>query len=335
MPIRTLIQLFCIVCLSTGLLAQAKEADLRVVATQSLEGDTKWDYLSFEPGSHHLFITHGDRVDVFDTLDKKVIGAIPNTLGVHGVALAPELDRGYTSNGLSSTVTTFELSSLRVLSALPTEKKPDAIIFDPATKRVFVANGDSGTLTVLDALTNRLIGTVTIGGKLEFQAVDGIGRLFVNVEDRNALVVVDTAKLLVTATYDISAACESPTGLSIDAQSSRLFVGCRNKKMAVVNGNTGTILASVSVGNGCDATAYDPVLKQAYASSGDGTITVVNAETYAVDQVVATRPTARTLALDPVLHILYLVSAEIEGSAPDVGRPKLKSGSFQLLTIDH
>ena len=188
-----------------------------MVTWQPIEGDTKWDYLSFEPISHHLFITHGDRVEVYDTLEKKVIGAIPNTLGVHGVALAPELDRSYTSNGLSSTVTTFELSSLHVLGTLPTEKKPDAIIFDPATRRVFVANGNSGTLTVIDALTNRVVGTVTIGGKLEFQAVDGKGRLFVNVEDRNALVVVDTAKLTVTANYDMSEACESPTGVTCGA----------------------------------------------------------------------------------------------------------------------
>ena len=300
---------------------------------QSLEGDTKWDYLSFEPGSHHLFITHGDRVDVFDTLGKQVIGAVTNTLGVHGVALATELDRGYTSNGLSSTVTIFELSSLRVLGTLPTEKKPDAIIYDAATKRVFVANGDSGTLTVIDALNNRIIDTVAIGGKLEFQAVDGRGILYVNVEDRNLLVVVDTASLTVIAKHDISAGCDSPTGLSIDAPGGRLFVGCRNQKMAVVDGKTGTILASLPVGRGCDATAYDPVLKRAYASSGDGTMTVVDGDTYAVEQVIATQPTARTLALDSVRHILYAVAAEIETPGAEGVRPKLKPGSFQLLTI--
>jgi len=330
---KSIPRFFSILLLFSVVLSQAMASDFHVVSQQPVEGDTKWDYLSFEPSSHRLFITHGDRVDVYDTLDKKVIGAVPNTPGVHGVALAPELDRGYTSNGLSSTVTTFELSSLRVLGTLPTEKKPDAIIFDPATKRVFVANGNSGTLTVIDALSNRVVGTVAIGGKLEFQAVDAKGRLFVNVEDRNALVVVDTAKLTVTATYDLSAACESPTGLSIDAQSSRLFVGCRNQKMAVVDGNTGTILASVAVGKGCDATAYDPVLKQAYASSGDGTMTVVNGESYAIEQVVATLPTARTLALDPAQHVLYLVAAEIEAPAVGDGRPKLRPGSFQLVTV--
>ena len=333
MSIQKIVRLACILCLATAALAQAAEADLRVVSRQMLEGDTKWDYLSFEPERDHLFITHGDRVDLYDTLKKEVIGTIPNTLGVHGVALAPELDHGYTSNGLSSTVTIFELSSLRVLGTLPTEKKPDAIIYDSSTKRVFVANGDSGTLTVIDALTNRVIDTVAIGGKLEFQAVDGRGRLYVNVEDRNVLAVVDTASLTVIAKHDISAGCDSPTGLSIDAPSSRLFVGCRNQKMAVVHGKTGAILASLPVGKGCDATAYDSVLMRVYASSGDGTLTVVDGETYVIELVVSTQPTARTLALDPVMHMLYAVAAEVETSGADGVRPKLKSGSFQLLTI--
>lgn len=333
MSIQTLLRTLSVLLVLSGVVAPAQAADLHLVSQQAIEGDTKWDYLSFEPSSHRLFITHGNRVDVFDTREKKVIGAIPNTLGVHGVALAPELDRGYTSNGLTSTVTIFELTSLRVLGTLPTEKKPDAIIFDPATNRVFVANGDSGTLTVIDALTSRVIGTVSIGGKLEYQAVDGKGRLYVNVEDRNVLTVIDSQKLTVISKYDISAGCNAPTGLSIDAQTGRLFLGCRNQRMAVVDGNTGVILASLPIGKGCDATAYDPALQQAYASSGDGTISVVNAETYAVEQMVATRPTARTLALDSVQHVLYSVSAEIEALAADGAGPKLKPGSFQLLTV--
>ncbi len=333
MSIQTLCRIFSIFLLLSGVASHAQTSDLRLVSQQQIPGDTKWDYLSFEPSSHRLFITHGDRVDVFDTSDKRVIGTIPNTLGVHGVALAPELDRGYTSTGLSSTVTIFELSSLRVLGTLPTEKKPDAIIYDPATKRVFVANGDSGTLTVIDALANRIIDTVAIGGKLEFQAVDGKGRLYVNVENRNVLAVIDTKNLRVLAQFDVSAGCNAPTGLSIDAQTGRLFLGCRNQRMAVVDGTTGVILASLPVGMGCDATAYDPALKQAYASSGDGTITVLNSETYAIEQVIATQPTARTLALDPALHILYSVSAEIEAPGVDGARPKLKVGSFQLLTV--
>ena len=333
MQIQTFTKCFSLLLFSLVALAQAHAADFRVIAKQPIVGDTKWDYLSFESHSNRLFITHGDQVDVFDTGEKKLVGSILGTAGVHGVALAPELNRGYTSNGISSTVTIFELSSLKVLGTLPTEKKPDAIIFDAHTRRVFVANGDSGTLTVVDAVTNQVIGTVAIGGKLEFEAVDGKGRLFVNVEDKNVLAVVDTKNLTVTAMHDISSACDSPTGLSIDSATERLFVGCRNQKMAVVDGLTGNILASVPVGKGCDATAFDPLLKQAFASSGDGTLTVLNTETYRVVQVVQTQTTARTVALDPTHHLLYLVAAEIETPVVEGVRPKLKPGTFQLLTV--
>ena len=333
MRIQTVAQILSCLVLLFGATCPAIASDLRVVSQQAIEGDTKWDYLNYEPASHRLFITHGDRVDVFDTGGKRVVGTIANTQGVHGVALAPELDRGYTSNGLSRTVTIFELSSLRVLGTLPTEMKPDAIVFDPATKRVFVANGNSGTLTVIDALLNRVIGTVTIGGKLEFQAVDGKGRLFVNVEDKNVLAVIDTKKMAVVAQHDISAGCHSPTGLSIDVQTGRLFVGCRNQKMAVVAGDTGRILASVPVGKGCDATAYDAELQQAYASSGDATITVIRGDNFAIEQVIPTVPTARTLALDPVQHVLYLVAAEVDEQGANDTKPKLKAGTFKLLTV--
>jgi len=318
---------------AVGALAGANAADLRVIARQSLDGDTKWDYLSIDAGNHRLFITHGDRVDVFDTQANKVVGVVPNTPGVHGVALAPELNRGYTSNGLNSTVTVFELSSLKVLGTLPTEKKPDAIVYDALTKRVFAANGDSGTLTVIDALSSQVIATIQVGGKLEFQAVDGKGLLYVNVEDKNLLAVVDTVRLRVINRHDISPACESPTGLSIDAPSHRLFIGCRNEKMAVVDGLAGVILASIPVGKGCDATAYDAMLNQAYASSGDGTLTVLNAQTYQVEQTLKTQPTARTTVLDPIQHQLYLVAADVETPGTDGMRPKLTAGTFKLLTV--
>ncbi len=333
MRISTCAKCFSVLLFSLVAIAQANAAEFRVIAKLPLAGSTKWDYLSFEPSSNRLFITHGDRVDVFDTSEKKLVGSIPDTVGVHGVAIASKLNRGYTSNGVSSTVTIFELSSLKVLGTLPTGKKPDAIIFDAHTNRVFVANGDSGTLTVIDALASQLVGTIVIGGKLEFEAVDGKGRLFVNVEDKNVLAVIDTEKLAVTAMLDISSECDSPTGLSIDAAKERLFVGCRNQKMAVVDGLTGSIIASVPVGKGCDATDFDPFLKQAYASSGDGTLTVLNTETYRVEQVVQTQTTARTVALDPLHHVLYLVAAEIEAPAGEGVRPNLKPGTFQLLTV--
>ncbi len=327
--------LFCgsLLLAAPATMALADGPAFHVTSRQALAGDTKWDYLSFDSASHRLFIAHSDHVDVFDTEQKKLVGSVDNTAGVHGVALAPELDRGYTSNGASSTVTIFELSTLRVLGALPTEKKPDAIVYDPFSQRVFVANGDSGTLTVVDAKTGKLVATIAVGGQLEFQAVDGKGRLYVNVESKNLLAVVDTTQLKVLTQYDISTACDAPTGLAIDPATQRLFVGCRNQKMAVVAGDSGKILASMPVGKGCDATAFDPVLRQAFASSGDGTLTVVSSETYAVSQVVATQPTGKTMALDPVTHRIYVAVADVEAPATKGVRQKLKAGTFTLLTI--
>ena len=333
MALRSVYRFICGLFLLLCLTLAVRAADLQLVARQVLAGDTKWDYLSFDAASHRLFITHGNQVDVWDVQESKLVGSIADTQGVHGVALAPALNRGFTSNGISSTISIFELSSLKVLGTLPTQKKPDAIIYDPLTQHVFVANGDSGTLTVVDAHTSAVLGTVDIGGKLEFQAVDGKGRLYVNVEDQNRIAVVDTRTHQRIASYDIASACKAPTGLSIDVQTDRLFVGCRNQTMAVVDGLSGAILSHVAVGKGCDATVFDPVLKRAYASSGDGTLTVLDTDTYAVQQVVQTQTTARTLALDPTNHRLYLVAATAQAPTVEGARPTLVPGTFTLLTV--
>lgn len=333
MKFQTLHRFLALFLLAWGAHAPTQAADLHVLSRHSLAGETRWDYLIADPANHRVFITHGNQVDVWDTDHQTRVGTIPDTPGVHGVALAPDLNRGYTSNGKTNTVTIFELSSLKVLGTLPTEKKPDAIVYDAGSQRVFAANGDSGSLTVVDARTAQVTATIAVGGKLEFAAVDGKGHLYVNVEDRNQLVVVDTQQLKVTARHDISASCDAPTGLSIDPATGRLFVGCRNQQMAVVDAASGKVLASVPVGRGCDATAFDPGTQRAYASSGDGTLTVLNTETYAVDQVVKTQPTARTMALDPVRHLVYVVAAEFDAPVAEGVRPKLKPNSFQLLSI--
>ena len=325
----------CGLALSPCAVATPEEGSYRVAAQQRLEGPVRWDYLLFEPISQRLFITHGDRVDVYDAAVAKVVGAVVDTQGVHGVALAPALDRGYSSNGQSNTVTVFALSTLQVVATLPTQQNPDAIVYDPFTQRVFVANGKSGTLTVIDALGATVIGTIAVGGKLEFEVVDGKGRLYVNVEDKNAVVVVDTRTMRVLAQHDVSATCTAPTGLSIDPQAQRLFIGCRNQRLAVLDGSTGRLLADRPVGKGCDATAYDAARDEVYASSGDGTLTVISGDNYAVKQVVPTQPTARTLALDPVGHRIFTVAAEIEVPATQDTRAVLRAGTFGLLTISH
>lgn len=330
---KNIAKLISCVILAAAIPAHAAQSTFHITGKEPVPGDVRWDYLSFDVDSNRLYITHGDHVDVYDTGQNRVVATIPGTEGVHGVALAPDLDRGFTSNGASSTVTLFELSTSKVIGTLPTEKKPDAIVYDPHTHRVFVANGDSGTLTVIDAQTEKVIGTVAIGGKLEFEAVDGKGLLYVNIEDQSKLAVVDTVRLSVRARHDLTSGCLEPTGLSIDPATERLFVGCRNQTMAVVAGLTGKILASVPVGKGCDATAYDSSLNLAFASSGDGTITVLSGESYAVLQTIATQPTARTMALDATEHRIYTVAAELEAPPSPGARAKLKPGTFAVITV--
>ncbi len=311
----------------------AAEPAYHVTRREVLPGDVRWDYLSYDARTKRLFLTRGDHVEVYDTTLGHVIGEIPETPGVHGVALAPDLDKGFTSNGRSNTVTIFELSSLRVLGTLPTERNPDAIAYDPFTRRVFAANGKSGNLTVIDAVNDKVLATVSIGGKLEFEAVDGKGHLYVNIEDLNALAVVDTAALSVLARHDLSASCREPAGLSIDAAGERLFVGCRNQVMAVVSGVTGQILAVVPIGKGSDATAYDRDLHLAFSSNGDGTLTVISTDSYTVLQTLVTQPNARTLALDAVGHHIYTVAAERDEPGTSSTRPHLKPGTFTLITV--
>lgn len=311
----------------------AAESAYRVTHHDVLPGDVKWDYLAYDAVSKRLFITRGDHIDVYDTALGQVAGTIADTPGVHGVALSPELDKGYASNGRNDTITIFELSSLKPLGTLPAGKKPDAIIYDPYTRRVFAANGESGSLTVIDAAKNEVIATIVVGGKLEFMAADGKGKLYVNVEDHNALAVIDTTTLSLVARYDLSASCNEPAGLSMDAATERLFVGCRNQKMAVVSGKTGEILATLPIGKGCDATAYDSALQLAFSSNGEGTLTIISAATYSVIQTLATQPTARTMALDDANHRIYTVAAEIEVPGSAGIRPKLKPGTFTLLTV--
>jgi YVTN family beta-propeller protein len=311
----------------------AAEPLYHVTHQEVLPGDVKWDYLTYDAGGKRLFITRGDHVDVFDTVLGRVVATIADTLGVHGVALAPDLDKGFTSNGRGNTVTVFELSSLKVLGTLPTGKKPDAIVYDPFTRRVFAANGDSGSLTVIDAVRNEVLATIFVGGKLEFAAVDGKGRLYVNIEDKNTLAVVDAVRLSVLARHDLSASCDEPTGLAIDPSTERLFVGCHNQKMAVVSGETGAILATVTIGKACDATAYDSELHLAFSANGEGTLTIISADTYTVRQTLATKPTARTMALDEAGHRIYTVAADTEEPSAAGVRPRLKPGTFTLMTL--
>lgn len=321
--------------LSSPLASQANESGYHIIDKQHLDGDTKWDYLSLDAANRHLFITHGDRVEVFDVDKKQIVGAIPDTHGVHGVAVAAELDRGFTSNGKDNSVTIFALSTLKVIGTAPAEKKPDGIVYDPASKRVFVGNGASGSLTPIDAAEGKSLAAIPLDGKPEFAVVDGKGRLFINLEDKNELVVVDTQKLAVTQRYALSPKCDEPAGLSIDLATERLFVGCHNRIMAIVDANTGKILATPTIGNDSDATVYDAGSKLAFSSNADGTLDVIralDAKRYQRKQSIKTMIGARTLALDPISHKVYLIAAEVAPKKRS-GRPNFNPDTLTLITV--
>jgi DNA-binding beta-propeller fold protein YncE len=311
--------------------------------TLRLSGDVRWDYLSVDAASHHLFLTRGDHVDVFDTITKHVMGVIPDTHGVHGVAAAPELNRGFTSNGMDSTVTVFALDTLKVLATVATGERPDAIVYDPFTKRVFTANAKSQNLTAIDATNEKVVGSVALPGKPETAVVDGAGKLFVNIEDKNQVMAVDTQKLAVSGTFDVAAACDEPAGLAIDVMARRLFATCHNGKMAVIDADSGKVVATVPIGRSTDAAAFDSGTGLAFSSNGDGTLTVVGKDgsgRYAVAQTVTTMRGARTMALDPATHIVYLVAAEYDINPPPAdaaakqpARARLKPGTFTLLIV--
>ena len=305
-----------------------------------LGGEDGWDYLTFDPDSGRLFISRATHVIVFDASSGKVVGDIPDTPGVHGIALAPELGRGFTSNGRADTVTIFELKTLASIGQVKTGQNPDAIVYDPATKRVFAMNGRSGDATAIDAATGKVVGTVPLQGKPEFAVVDGKGRVYANIEDRSELVALDTRRLTVEARWPL-APCEEPTGLAIDLEHRRLFAGCGNKFMAVVDAQSGKVIATLPIGSGVDATAFDPGLQYAYASNGEGTLTVVHEDSpdkFTVVENVPTQRGARTMALDPGTHQVYLVTADFAPTPPPPPgqprqRPAILPNTFVVLVM--
>jgi DNA-binding beta-propeller fold protein YncE len=305
-----------------------------------LGGEGGWDYLTFDPDSRRLYISRATHVIVIDPASGKVVGDIPDTAGVHGIALAPKLGRGFTSNGRAGTVTIFDLKTLASVGQVKTGQNPDAIVYDPASERVFAMNGRSADATAIDAVTGMVAGTVPLGGKPEFAVADERGHIYVNIEDKSELVVLDPRKLAVEARWPL-APCQEPTGLAIDLEHRRLFAGCSNKLMAVVDAESGKVITTLPIGSGVDATAFDPGLQYAYASNGEGTLTVVHEDSpdkFTVLENVPTQRGARTMALDPRTHQVYLVTADFAPTPPAVPgqprpRPAVLPNSFVVLAV--
>ena len=286
-----------------------------------IPGQGSWDYLTVDESASRLYVSHGTQVEVLDTDSGSIVGNIPNTLGVHGITIAAELGRGFVSNGQSSTVTIFDLKTLKPIADVATGKKPDAIIYDPATSRVFAFNGGSDSATAIDAATGKVAGTVDLGGGPEFAAADGQGHVFDNLEDESLVLKIDSRNLKVEQRWP-TAPCASPSSMAMDRANRRLFLGCRSKVMAVMNADTGQVITTLPIGDHVDATAFDPETKLIFNSNGEGTITVIHQDSpdkYSVVDTVKTLPRAKTMALDPKTHQLFLSTAE--------------SGQFEVLVV--
>jgi DNA-binding beta-propeller fold protein YncE len=307
-----------------------------------LGGDGGWDYLTYDAAGKRLFISRATRVQVVDPAKGTVITEIPNTPGVHGIALAHDLGKGYTSNGRENSVTIFDLKTLKETGRIALEgaQNPDAILYDPYSKRIFTFNGRTSNATAIDATTDKVVGNIPLDGKPEFAASDGKGKVYVNIEDKSELTAIDSAKASVANTWPLTG-CEEPSGLAIDEKHHRLFAGCHNKVMAVVNAENGKVITTVPIGDGVDANAFDPGSELAFSSNGDGTLTVVHEDSpdkFTVLQNAQTQRGARTMALDPNNHEVFLVTAEFDEQPPAEGqtRPRrtMKPGSFTLLVME-
>jgi DNA-binding beta-propeller fold protein YncE len=309
----------------------------------TIGGDGGWDYLTYDPAGKRLFVSRSTRVQVIDTEKGTVIAEIPNTPGVHGIALAQDLGKGFTSNGSENTVTVFDLKTLAETSRIKLpdgDKNPDAILYDPASKRVFTFNGRSSNASVIDATNGAVVGSIKLHGKPEFAAADGKGMVYVNIENEvGEIQSIDAKKAVVVNSWTLTG-CAEPSGLAMDPKTRRLFSGCHNKVVAVTDADTGKVVTTVAIGDGVDANSFDPGTKLAFSSNGDGTLTVIHedsADKYTVAQNAVTQRGARTMALNTNNHEVYLVTAEIQELPPAEGqtRPRrtMKPGTFTLLVM--
>lgn len=283
-----------------------------VIKKIPIAGKGSWDYLTVDEGGRRLYVSHGTEVEVLDVDSGAIVGTIPDTPGVHGIAVAADLGRGFVSDGQASTVTIFDLKTLKKLGEAKAGNDPDAIIYDPATHRVFAFNGDSDSTTAINAADGTVAGTVDLGGGPEFAASDGKGHVFNNLEDASKLVELDSQNLKLLKSWPL-APCVKPSSMAMDRSNNRLFIGCRSHVMAVVNAETGTVITTLPIGDHVDATAFDPETKLIFNSNGDGTISVFHQDSpdiYSAAETVKTLPRAKTMALDPKTHKLFLSTSE-------------------------
>jgi DNA-binding beta-propeller fold protein YncE len=321
--------------------AQAAAPGYHLIKTIPIGGDGGWDYATVDEAGRRVYVSHGAEVVVLDADSCEVKGKVSHLKGVHGIAIAHDLGRGFISNGRGNNVTIFDLKTLKTIGTVATGQNPDAIIYDPATQRVFAFNGRSRSATVIEAKDGNVAGTIELGGKPEFAAADGMGAVYVNLEDKNDLAKIDARKLKVLVRWPVAPGT-SPASLAMDTKNRRLFIGCHNQQVIIMNADNGKVVDKQPIGRGVDASSFDPGTSLAFCSCGDGTVTVVHQvgpDKYKVVQNVKTQRGSRTMTLDPKTHRLFLAAAKFKPAAAPTGgrrrgRPAMVKGSFSVLVFE-
>lgn len=301
-----------LIVIAFAAVALAAPPTYKVTGKIKIGGAGRWDYVYVDSANHRLYVSHATQTEVVDTNSDKVVGTIPDTNGVHGIAVADDLGRGFTSDGMDNDVTIFDLKTLKVLGKVKTGTNPDSIVYEPVSHRVFTFNGRSGDSTAFEAKTGEIVtASIPLGGKPEFAQVDGKGHIYFNIEDKGEIGELDAKTATLTKHYSI-APCEGPSGLAINPKNSYLYSVCGNKMMIVSDPNAGKVLATPAIGQGPDGVAFDD--GYAFSANGrDGTITMVGETSPGKFEPVATIPTqpsARTIGADQKAHKLYLPAAE-------------------------
>lgn len=310
--------------------------DFHILKTFHIQSGGGWDYIAVGPGNNRLYVSHGTQVNILNQTTGDSIGVIENTTGVHGIAFDKSQNRGYTSNGRLNNVTVFDLNTNAVITQIPTGANPDAIMYEPFTKKIITCNGRSKNLSIIDPVANKLLDSIDVGGKPETAVSNGTGKLYVNIEDKNEIVLVDLKTWTVEAYWPLAPA-EEPTGLAFDKATNRLFAGCGNKLLAIMDAANGKVIQTLPIGDGCDGAGFDAVTKNIFTSNGEGTLSIYHeraADKFELVANAATKRGARTIVVDEQTHLIYLPTAEFEPMDPNQkGRPKMIPGTFQVLVI--
>lgn len=314
------------------------QSNYKIANKIHVDGEGGWDYISVDEVNGRIFASHSSVAQAVDIKTGKLAGTITDTKGIHGIAIANDLNKGFTSNGRDSSVTVFDLKTLVVITKVKvTGRNPDAILYDPFSQKVFTFNGGSSNSTVIDAKENKVVATIPLEGKPEFSATDGKGKIYVNIEDKSLITKINAITLKVEQSWSIAPG-EEPSGLALDNQTHRLFSVCGNKLMVVSDAEAGKVITSLPIGDRCDGVTFDPDKKRAYSSNGDGTITVVqeeNGDNFKVLETIPTQLGARTITIDKTTNHLYLPTAEYESTPSATNRrPPLKPNSFVILDIE-